>query len=151
MHRTPALLLLALIAFVAFRSTTGAAAPTGPADAIYRGGDFVTMVDAAPTAEALAVKDGKILFVGSLAEAEALKGPATRVIDLGGKTMLPAFIDAHSHYINSLWVANQCKLYAPPLALGRTSRASSRSSGSSPRSATSRRARRSSGTATTTP
>ena len=119
MHRTPALLLLALIAFVAFRPTTGAAAPAGPADAIYRGGDFVTMVDAAPTAEALAVKDGKILFVGSLAEAEALKGPATRVIDLGGKTMLPAFIDAHSHYINSLWVANQCKLYAPPAGPGK--------------------------------
>jgi hypothetical protein len=151
MHRTPALLLLALIAFVAFRSTTGAAAPTGPADAIYRGGDFVTLVDAAPTAEALAVKDGKILFVGSLAEAEALKGPATRVIDLGGKTMLPAFIDAHSHYINSLWVANQCKLYAPPAGPGKDVESIVAELRKFAAEATSRRARRSSGTATTTP
>ncbi|MFO0934800.1 MAG: amidohydrolase [Planctomycetota bacterium] len=122
MHRTLALSLLALLAFVgtvAFRPPTGAAAPTGPADAIYRGGDIVTMVDAAPSAEALAVKDGEILFGGSLAEAAALQGPATRVVDLGGRTMLPGFIDSHSHYVNSLLVANQCKLYAPPAGPGK--------------------------------
>ena len=119
--RRPAafLLLCTFLAVASFRPTTGAAAPAGPADAIYRGGDIVTMVDAAPSAEALAVKDGKILFVGSLAEAEALKGPATRVVDLGGRAMLPGFIDGHSHYINSLWVANQCKLYAPPAGPGK--------------------------------
>src|SRR5438045_7037351 len=36
------------------------------------------------------------------------------MVDLEGNTMLPCFLDAHSHYINSLLVANQCKLYAPP-------------------------------------
>ena len=40
-------------------------------------------------------------------------------MDLGGKTLLPSFLDAHSHYINSLLVANQCKLYAPPSGPGR--------------------------------
>ena len=85
------------------------------ADTIYVGGDIVTINDAQPTVEALAVKDGKILAVGARADIEAAhKSAATRVIDLGGKTLMPSFLDAHSHYINSLLVANQCKLYAPP-------------------------------------
>ena len=89
------------------------------ADAIYAGGDIVTIDDAHPTAEALAIKDGKILFIGDRAEADKLKGNATKVIDLGGKTLMPSFIDAHSHYINSLSVANQAKVYAPPSGLGK--------------------------------
>jgi len=94
--------------------------PADPADTIYFGGDIVTINDKQPTAEAVAVKDGKLLAVGSLAEIEnANKGPATKVVDLGGKTLLPAFLDAHSHYINSLLVANQCKLYAPPSGPGK--------------------------------
>jgi len=85
------------------------------ADTIYVGGDIVTINDAQPTVEALAVKDGKILAVGARADIEAAhKSAATRLIDLGGKTLMPSFLDAHSHYINSLLVANQCKLYAPP-------------------------------------
>jgi predicted amidohydrolase YtcJ len=40
-------------------------------------------------------------------------------VDLEGKALLPAFIDAHSHYINSLLVANQAKLYAPPSGPGK--------------------------------
>ena len=50
--------------------------------------------DARPTAEALAIADGKILALGTTAEIEqAYKGAATRVVDLGGKALLPAFID----------------------------------------------------------
>ena len=41
------------------------------------------------------------------------------MVDLGGKTLMPSFIDAHSHYINSLTVANQAKLYAPPAGPGK--------------------------------
>jgi predicted amidohydrolase YtcJ len=94
--------------------------PEQTADAIYTGGDIVTVNDAQPTAKALAVKDGKILAVGTRAEVEkAHKGQATQVVDLGGKTLLPSFLDAHSHYINSLLVANQCKLYAPPSGPGK--------------------------------
>ncbi len=48
-----------------------------------------------------------------------MKGDATKVVDLGGKALLPGFLDAHSHYINSLLVANQCKLYAPPSGPGK--------------------------------
>jgi len=90
------------------------------ADTIYAGGEIVTINDAQPSAEALAVKDGKILAVGTRAEVEsAHKGATTKVVDLGGKALLPGFLDAHSHYINSLLVASQCKLYAPPSGPGK--------------------------------
>ena len=90
------------------------------ADTIYVGGDIVTVNDAQPTAEALAVKAGKILAVGSRAEVEsAHKGGTTKIVDLGGKTLLPGFLDAHSHYVSALSVAGQAKVYAPPAGPGK--------------------------------
>jgi predicted amidohydrolase YtcJ len=62
------------------------------------------------------VKDGTILAVGSRAgTVRAHRGTATRVVDLAGKTLLPAFLDAHSHYFSSLTVANQVNVHAIPL------------------------------------
>ena len=72
-------------------------APADIADRIYVNGTIVTVNDAQPQAEAVAVKGGTILAVGTRAQIEAHKGPATVVQDLGGKTMLPGFIDAHGH------------------------------------------------------
>lgn len=98
------------------------AAPPGvdAADTLFIGGDIVTVDDAQPSAEALAVKGGKIVAVGPRAEVEkAHKGAATKVVDLGGKALLPAFLDAHSHYISALTVANQVNLYAPPAGPGK--------------------------------
>jgi len=90
------------------------------ADAIYSGGEIVTIEDSRPTAEALAVKDGRILAVGTRADIErAHKSAGTRMIDLGGKTLLPGFLDAHSHYMSSLTVANQVNVYAPPAGPGK--------------------------------
>ncbi len=90
------------------------------ADAIYHNGSILTMAGDEPTyAEALVVKDGVILFVGEKNRALAMKGDSTKVVDLGGKALLPGFLDGHSHYINSLLVANQCKLYAPPSGPGK--------------------------------
>ena len=90
------------------------------ADAIYVGGDIVTINDKQPTAEALAVKNGKIIAVGDRKSIEGEhKGDATKVVDIAGKTLLPSFIDAHSHYINSLLVANQAQVYAPPSGPGK--------------------------------
>ena len=97
-----------------------ALAPGQTADTIYVGGDIVTVNDAQPAVEALATKDGVILAVGSRAELEsAHKGAGTTIVDLGGKALLPAFIDAHSHYISALSVANQAKVYAPPAGPGK--------------------------------
>jgi predicted amidohydrolase YtcJ len=89
------------------------------ADTIYFNGDIITMNDSQPNAEAVAVKNGKIVFVGTKADAVKMKDSSTLMLDLSGKTLLPGFIDAHSHYINSLSVANQAKLYAPPAGPGK--------------------------------
>ena len=75
--------------------------------------------DAPAYVEALAVKNGRIIFAGSRDQALAMKGDTTKVVDLEGKALLPGFIDAHSHYINSLLVANQAKVYAPPSGPGK--------------------------------
>ena len=74
-----------------------APAGAGAADAIYAGGPILTINDAAPTAEAVAIRGGRILAVGSRAQVEATRGPGTRMVDLGGRTMLPGFFDAHGH------------------------------------------------------
>jgi predicted amidohydrolase YtcJ len=103
------------------KSAEPAAQPLADAaDTIYTGGDIVTINDRQPSAEALAVKGGKIVAVGTRAEVEkAHKGASTKVVDLGGKALLPGFLDAHSHYISSLTVANQVNVYAPPAGPGK--------------------------------
>lgn len=70
------------------------------ADTIYVGGDIVTVNDAQPTAESIALKDGRIVAVGSRIDVEkARKGTATRIVDLAGRTLVPGFIDGHSHFL----------------------------------------------------
>ncbi|MGK2879644.1 MAG: amidohydrolase [Mycobacterium sp.] len=87
---------------------------TQQADTIYLGGDIVTIDDANPSAEAIAVTDGRILAVGDLATVRPYQGRATRVVHLEGKALLPGFLDAHSHYINALTLATQVNVSAPP-------------------------------------
>src|SRR5213592_3351195 len=52
-----------------------------------------------PTAEALAVRAGRIAFVGSARGALALAGPRTERLDLGGRTVIPGMVDAHAHLL----------------------------------------------------
>ncbi len=112
---TGILLVISLMALASCNQPAKQTNSKDAADAIYYGGDIITMEgDSANYAEAVVVKDGKIVFIGSKADAEKMKGDSTVMNDLQGKTLLPGFLDAHSHYINSLLVANQCKLYAPP-------------------------------------
>ncbi len=70
------------------------------ADMILYNGNFLTLNDKAPTASALAVKEGKIIQVGSNADVKPHQGEDTKVIDLGGKTAVPGFIDSHIHLIS---------------------------------------------------
>src|ERR1700742_530793 len=56
--------------------------------------------DAAP-AEALAIRDGRIVAIGPSAEIRALAGPVTRAIDLEGRTVIPGLIDSHIHAIRA--------------------------------------------------
>ena len=85
------------------------------ADTVYLGGDILTMVGETPQyAQALAVKDGNILFVGEAAEAAGFSGPETRQVDLEGQTLLPGFIDAHGHVWNTGVQALTANLLPPP-------------------------------------
>lgn len=69
------------------------------ADVIFFGGDIVTVNDLQPTAEAVAVKGGKIVFVGEKKTAFAWKGNETKLVDLQGKTLMPGFINPHTHVL----------------------------------------------------
>jgi len=68
-----------------------------PAEQIYTNATVYTSHDAQPTAEAVAVTGGKVVFVGSAADAERYQGPSTEVVDLAGAVVFPGFIDAHAH------------------------------------------------------
>ena len=69
------------------------------ADLIIVNGRVVTVDLAGTVAEAVAVRDGRIVKVGSSAEVKRLAGNKTRAIDLGGKPLYPGFIDTHEHCI----------------------------------------------------
>jgi predicted amidohydrolase YtcJ len=82
---------------------------------VYYGGDIITMEgDSAQYAEAVVVKDGKILYVGSKEEAIKTAGEGHTMVDLKGQTMLPGFIDAHGHVFASGIQALAANLLPPP-------------------------------------
>ncbi|MCR9294457.1 MAG: amidohydrolase [bacterium] len=84
------------------------------ADKIYFGGNILTIDDVRPTAQAVAVREGKILAVGTQEEVFLAKGPATQLIDLQGRTMLPGFVDAHGHVMGGGLQALSANILAPP-------------------------------------
>lgn len=85
-------------------------------DQIYFGGDILTMEGSVPEyVEAVAIKDGKIIFAGSRKQAELLKGSGTAMHDLKGKTLIPGFIDAHSHITMGADAINQANLNPAPV------------------------------------
>ncbi len=90
-----ALLLCAIAGSAAAQGAP--AAPASPADLIVTGARIYTVDGAHPMAQALAVRAGRIVFVGSAAEAMVLRGPNTRVLDIPGRTVLPGLVDAHVH------------------------------------------------------
>ncbi|HEY5983688.1 MAG TPA: amidohydrolase family protein, partial [Anaerolineales bacterium] len=75
---------------------------SGPATLIFHNGVVLTMDKAQPTAQAIALAGDKILAVGSNDEILALKTGNTQVIDLQGLTLMPGFVDAHTHLLNEL-------------------------------------------------
>lgn len=70
-----------------------------PPEVIYHHGVVLTMEAGLPRAEAIAIRNGRILAVGDNDDVLALRQRRTRVVDLGGRTMLPGFIDSHAHWI----------------------------------------------------
>ena len=83
---------------------------------MYFNGDILTMEgDSAQYVEALVVKEGKILYAGSKVEAMKQAGEGHTMVDLQGKTMLPGFIDGHSHLTNYADATLQADLNPPPI------------------------------------
>jgi predicted amidohydrolase YtcJ len=70
-----------------------------PADLVLRGGKVVTVDEALPVADALAVRGSEIAAVGSDPEIARWIGPSTRVIDLDGRLAIPGFIEGHGHFM----------------------------------------------------
>ena len=84
------------------------------ADLIYHNGTIITVDDNSPNAEAVAVKDGKILAVGAKDDVLLTKDASTKLVDLKGRTMLPGFVDAHGHVMGGGLQALSANLLAPP-------------------------------------
>jgi predicted amidohydrolase YtcJ len=95
----PVVAPLAALAMAA--AAFGMPARAQDADTLLLNGKIVTLAAAAPAAEALAVRDGKIIAVGRSADIRALAGAKTRVIDLQGRTVIPGLIDSHMHAIRA--------------------------------------------------
>jgi len=94
------LIAASVLAFLAARAAPLDAAenaPMKPAELLLRNGKVYTLDRRRPWAQAVAVADGKILYVGSNAVAAAFAGAATRVIDLHGNMLLPGLSDSHIH------------------------------------------------------
>jgi hypothetical protein len=98
-RRVSGLLIAALCLYAGLTSAFHSPAAQGdrPPDVILVSGRVITMDPGRPRAEAIAVRDGRILLVGSTAHVSALKGPATRVIQLQERTVVPGFVDGHLH------------------------------------------------------
>jgi predicted amidohydrolase YtcJ len=84
------------------------------ADTLYYGGPILTMEDTIPQVEALAVKDGKILFAGTKKEAMKYVGSNTNEVNLENKTLMPGFIDVHSHITSRAGMSQAVDLSPSP-------------------------------------
>lgn len=74
---------------------------SSPAERIFRGGTILTMDDSRPRVEAVAIGGGRILAVGDEAEVMSTRGEDTEIVELGIRTLMPSFIDAHGHFANA--------------------------------------------------
>jgi len=98
MTRTKPLLLLLLVAFI-FWVGNAHAAQDQSADLVFVSGELVTLSASPERAQALAVRDGEIIALGSDEEISALISADTEVIDLNGRMLMPGFIEGHGHFL----------------------------------------------------
>jgi len=104
----------ATVAALATILTAVSLAGAAPADRIIRGGPIVTVNPDRPAAEAVAIAGGTIVAVGSEADVMQHRGDATVVTDLAGKTLVPGFVDGHSHFCSLVDVQTQALCASPP-------------------------------------
>ena len=103
--RLVSLLLIVLHSVAAAQTTV-----SPPADTVFRGGAVYTVDAARSWAEAVAVRDGRIVYVGTEVGLTPWMGPQTRIVDLHGKMLLPGFHDAHVHLVGGGIELDECNL-----------------------------------------
>jgi predicted amidohydrolase YtcJ len=77
------------------------------ADIVYLNGRFITLDSRDRIVDAVAIKNGRFIQVGSIKAVEALIGPRTQKIDLQGKTVVPGLIDAHTHPMETVFLKEE--------------------------------------------
>jgi len=108
--RLPRLLSAAALLFFSAVISSAQAAPPAPADAILLHAKIYTLSPQQPWAEALAIRAGKIVAVGSSAEIEKLRGPQTKTLDAHDHLVLPGFTDSHVHFLPGAFSLDQVSL-----------------------------------------
>ena len=105
-----------LTGLIAVLMSTGCVEKTVPVtvDTIYFNGNVITLDSDELVAEAIAIKDGKILAVGDSTDIISMSGEITRKVNLNGKTLVPGFIDAHSHLSGVAVQVGTANLLPPP-------------------------------------
>lgn len=98
MKKLFAAFIIAALAFIPGLASSVGIEP----DVIYYNAKIVTLDAGGSTAGAVAVKDGKFLKVGAADEVKKLAGKSTKMVDLGGKTVVPGLIDAHCHPMEAM-------------------------------------------------
>ncbi|HYJ03563.1 MAG TPA: amidohydrolase [Chthoniobacterales bacterium] len=87
----------ALLVSLLFSAALSATAEPKKAQTVFINGNIYTMNERQPRAEAIAVQDARIVFVGSKADAKKYQSAETKTIDLAGKTVVPGLTDSHCH------------------------------------------------------
>ena len=108
-YRSRTIVLVTILLFGLAATACSRQSESG-ADLVITNGAIYTVNDAQPWAEAVAVRNGEIVYVGDIAGAENLVGKNTQRIDLDGKFMLPGFVDSHMHLIEGAGFFNALSL-----------------------------------------
>jgi predicted amidohydrolase YtcJ len=102
--------LAAVSLLLGFPVLAAASPAAAPADRVYRNGVLFTADAGHPTAQALAVRDGRIVYVGDDAGVAGLVGPATVSVDLAGRFLMPGLVDGHMHPLSAGRELMKCSL-----------------------------------------
>ncbi len=97
------LLILASATVFTFGCSAKNGSTPGTADTVLEGGVVYAVDEQRSFAEAVAIEDGRIVYVGSVAGVESYKGANTEVIGLEGKLVLPAFVESHLHPLTTAY------------------------------------------------
>ena len=96
MNKLSNCLLLSFVVLAACGQQAGEA-PATQADTVYTNGKIYTVNEAQPWAEAVAIRNGAFLVVGSNTDVAAVTGEGTHVVDLDGRMAMPGLVDVHNH------------------------------------------------------